>query len=52
MYICQNCNKECTSQKRYLKHIEHCEEKDELIIRSKRSISNNMSEFEDDLYSQ
>lgn len=53
MYICRNCNKECTSQKRYLKHIEHCEEKNELIIRSKRSISSNFSEFEDDdLYSK
>lgn len=53
MYICKNCNKECTSQKKYLKHIEQCEEKDELIIRSKRSISSNASEFEDDdLYSQ
>lgn len=39
MYVCEGCSKEYSSQKRYLSHIEHCEQDDN------RSVSTNATDY-------
>lgn len=46
MYICENCSKEYSSQKRYLSHLEKCQSIDKRSISSSRSIL--ISDIEDD----
>jgi hypothetical protein len=56
MYTCQTCSKEYTSQKRYLSHMERCEEQDS--NRSRASLSGRsrsmtaFSDIEDDIRSR
>ena len=49
MYTCQTCLKEYTSQKRYLAHIERCEEQKDRSRTSNRSVASvAISDIEDD----
>ena len=47
MYICENCNKEYISQKRYLSHIERCEEQEDHRSRSSRRSGQSMTVISD-----